>query len=60
MAVHRPISALLLAWKRPERAKVIALRVLVVVTGGGAILGVWKHLESNTASIIERNPGADD
>ena len=53
------IAAIWLVWTRPAPSRVLALRGLMVVSAGGALLGVWKHLESNMASIAERNPGSE-
>ena len=53
------LGAVLMGWKRPDRVTIIGLRLLMVVTASGALLGVWKHLESNMVSIAERNPGIE-
>lgn len=50
------IVAIFLAWKRPGRATVQSLRVVMLVTAGATVLGIWKHLESNMVSILERDP----
>lgn len=53
------LASLALAWRRPERASILGLRLLMAATAGGALLGVWKHLESNMVSIAERTPGTE-
>jgi hypothetical protein len=51
------IGAVLLAWRRPERRTIQGLRVLMVVTAGGTLLGIWKHVEGNMGFIQEMHPG---
>jgi hypothetical protein len=51
------IGAVLLAWRRPERRTIQGLRVLMVVTAAGTLLGIWKHVEGNMGFIQEMHPG---
>jgi hypothetical protein len=51
------IGAVLLAWRRPEWRIIQGLRVLMVVTAAGTLLGIWKHVEGNMGFIQEMHPG---
>lgn len=51
------IGAVLLAWRRPDRRIILGLRALMVVTAGGTMLGIWKHIEGNMGFILEMHPG---
>jgi hypothetical protein len=51
------IGAVLLAWRRAEWRIIQGLRVLMVVTAAGTLLGIWKHVEGNIGFIQEMHPG---
>ena len=51
------VGAVLLAWRRPDRRAIQGLRVLMVVTAAGTLLGIWKHVEGNMGFIQEMHPG---
>lgn len=51
------IGAVLLAWQRPDRRIILALRALMVVTAAGTALGIWEHIEGNMGFILEMHPG---
>lgn len=50
------LIAVLLTWKRPERAVVQTARVLMLIIAAGSLLGVWKHIEGNIGFILELHP----
>ena len=50
------IVAVLLAWKRPGRATVQGLRILMLVTAAATLLGIWKHIEGIIGFIREMHP----
>jgi hypothetical protein len=50
------IVAVLLAWKRPGRVRVQGLRLLMLATAGGTLLGIWKHVEGNVGFQREMHP----
>ncbi len=51
------IFAVFLAWRRPDRLVIQGLRVLMVVTTAGTLLGIWEHVEGNMGFIQEMHPG---
>ena len=51
------IGAVILAWRRPDRQAIQGLRVLMLVTAAGTLLGIWKHVEGNMGFILEMHPG---
>lgn len=52
------IGVVLLAWRRPDWRIIQGLRVLMLVTAAGTVLGIWKHVEGNMGFILEMHPGA--
>ena len=50
------LIAVLLAWKRPDRQIVQALRILMLVTATATVLGIWKHIEGNIGFEREMHP----
>jgi hypothetical protein len=50
------LIAVLLAWKRPGRDTVQAMRVLMLVTAGASLLGMWQHIQGNIGFIHEMHP----
>ncbi len=50
------LIVVLLAWQRPRRETIVALRVLMLLTAGASLIGVWKHIEGNIGFIREVHP----
>jgi hypothetical protein len=50
------LGVVLFAWRRPRPETVQALRAVMLVTAGGSLLGVWKHIEGNIGFIHEMHP----
>jgi hypothetical protein len=44
------------AWKRPSQQSVLALRLVMLITAGGSLLGMWEHIEGNMGFIQEMHP----
>ncbi len=51
------IVVVVLAWRRPGRAIVQSLRVLMGITAAATLLGIWKHVEGNAGFVQEMHPG---
>lgn len=50
------LVAIGVAWKRPSRQSVLALRLVMLIAAGGSLLGMWEHLEGNIGFIQEMHP----
>jgi hypothetical protein len=46
----------LLAWKRPNREIIQAMRGAMVLIAAASVLGVWKHIEGNLGFVREMHP----
>jgi hypothetical protein len=52
------LSMLAVAWKRPGRGSVLALRAVMVIVAAGSLLGMWEHYEGNRGFALEVHPDA--
>ena len=52
------LVGVVLAWKRPDRQIVQALRILMALTAAATVLGIWKHIEGNIGFEREMHPNS--
>jgi hypothetical protein len=52
------LIALAAAWRRPQRATLLALRGVMSILMLGSLFGVYEHLASNFAFELDMRPGA--
>ncbi len=52
------IAVVVLAWRRPSRAVIQALRGVMALLVAGSLLGVYEHIEGNLEVVREVQPSA--
>jgi hypothetical protein len=52
------LLAVIAAWRRPQRATLLALRGVMAILMLGSLFGIYQHLASNVAFELDMRPGA--
>ena len=52
------LIAVVLAWRRPERRVLMALRVCMAPVALGSLIGVYEHIAGNIGLLLEVTPNA--